>query len=95
MTPDTATFDLPPVLKLEECQQLHTFLQQSVGTPITLNCGAVTRLGGLPAQLIAMAAKSWALDDVPMLLANPTDNFRDCLQSLGLDAVLAENGGMR
>lgn len=88
MPSDTVTFDLPPVLKLEECQQLHAFLLESVGTPVTLNCAAVTRLGGLPAQLITMAARTWAAEDVPLELADPSDGFRESLQTLGLDAVL-------
>lgn len=95
MPPDTATFDLPPVLKLEECQQLHSFLQQSAGTPVTLNCAAVTRLGGLPAQLITMAAKSWAEDNMPLAFAAPSADFRNCLDTLGLTDFLTEHGGIQ
>lgn len=88
MPSDTATFDLPPVLKLEECQQLHDFLLEAVGTPVTLNCAAVTRLGGLPAQMITMAARAWAAEDVPLHLADPSGSFRESLQIMGLDALL-------
>lgn len=96
MTPsDTVTFDLPPVLKLEECQQLHAFLLESVGTPVTLNCAAVTRLGGLPAQLITMAARAWAVDDISLQLADPSDGFRESLQILGLDTLLDGNEVMQ
>lgn len=95
MPPDTATFDLPPLLKLEECQQLHSFLQQSAGTPVTLNCADVTRLGGLPAQLITMAAKTWAEDNVPLAFAAPSADFRNCLDTLGLTELLMENGGIQ
>lgn len=93
MTLDTARFDLPPILKVEECQTLHAFLQHADGQPVTLDCARVTRLGGLAAQLIQMAATSWAAKNLPFTLAAPSDDFRNCLAILGMDSLLSESEG--
>lgn len=93
MTLNTATIDLPAVLNVEACQNLHAFLQQAAGTPVTLDCGAVTRIGGLAAQLIRMAATEWAAQDVPFALADPSADCRNCLEILGFDTLLNEHGG--
>ena len=93
MTFNTATFDLPAVLNVEACQNLDAFLQQATGTPVTLDCGAITRMGGLAAQLVHMAATDWAAQDVPFTLANPSADCRNCLELLGFGTLLHEDGG--
>lgn len=95
MTLETATYDLPTVPKFEDCQNLHSFLQNAVGTPVVVNCNAVTRIGGLAAQILCMAAKTWAADGVPLRFADPTADCRESLKTLGLDTLLAENGGVQ
>ncbi|MBE0413988.1 STAS domain-containing protein [Yoonia sp.] len=94
MTLDTRTFDLPPIMKIEDCQNLHGFLQQSGGTPVILECASVTRLGGLAAQLIKIAATIWAAQGVPFKLVAPSPGFRDSLRALGLDDLLTEKEGV-
>lgn len=95
MLTETATFELPPVLKMEECQQLHTFLTESAGLPVTLNGAAVTRIGGLSAQLMRMAADVWTAQSVPFTLADPSQALRDSLGALGLNSILADTGGVQ
>lgn len=93
MTFNTATFDLPAVLNVEACQNLHAFLQQATDTPVTVDCGAITRIGGLAAQLIRMAATDWTARDMPFTLANPSTDCRNCLELLGFDTLLNEYEG--
>ncbi len=90
MTSDNATFELPPVMKLEDCQQLHSFLEQSAELPIVLDCSAVTRLGGLGAQIIQMAHAAWDANDLRVVLADPTPECRESLNTLGLSDLLTE-----
>lgn len=93
MTLDTAIYNLPMAPKLEDCQNLHAFLQDAVGTPVEVNCNAVTRLGGLAAQILCVAAKTWAAEGVPLRFADPSTECRDSLTMLGLDTLLNENEG--
>lgn len=94
MTLPATTFDIPMSPKVEDCQKLHAFLQQAVGTPVVLNCKGVARLGGLVAQIICMAAKTWAADGVPLHLVQPTDQCRENLEMLGLGSLLEDKGGI-
>ena len=92
MTTDCATFDLPPVMTLEDCQDLHAFLQRSLGAPIALHCGAVTRVTGLAAQMMQCAAQIWDQEDVPFTLADPSEGCVETLTMLGLSSLVDHEG---
>lgn len=92
MTTDSATFDLPPVMTLEDCQDLHAFLQQSRGIPIALNCAAVTRVTGPAAQMMQFAAQVWEREDVGFTLADPSEGFVQTLETLGMASLLDQEG---
>jgi len=88
MTAETAIFDLPPVMKLEDCEQLFSFFEQSAGTPVTIRCEAVSRLTGLAAQTLCFAAEKWAQDDLPFCMENLSDGCMESLNTLGLGGKL-------
>lgn len=94
MTADSAIFELPPVMKLEDCQKLFVFLQDAQDTPVTLDCSAVTRLGGMGAQIIQMASDTWAMNDQPFSLENMTTECRDSLTTLGFDTLVTAEGNV-
>lgn len=91
MTCDSATYALPSATRLEDCQRLYAFLEQSADQAVALDCGAVTRLGGLAAQMILMASKSWSDNDLQFALKNATADCVDNLKTLGLhDHLIVE-----
>lgn len=92
MTLDTATFDLPPVAKIEDCQNLSDFLLQAVGFPVRLNAAAVKRVSGLAAQLIYVAKQKWAADGAEFHIVDASDAFRENMAKLGLEPVLGDTG---
>lgn len=84
MTAETATFDLPPVMKLEDCEQLFIFFEQSVGQPVAIRCDAVNRISGLAAQTLFIASEKWTQDGIEFALENASDGCRESLSVLGL-----------
>ena len=79
-----AEFDLPPVMKLEDCEVFNNFLQDAIGQPVAINCGQVTRLPGLAAQSLLAAKRRWETDELPFSLNNMTDDFIGSVERLGL-----------
>ncbi|PUB18739.1 chemotaxis protein CheX [Yoonia sediminilitoris] len=92
MTSECATYDLPEVMKLEDCQELHSFLIKQQGTPVALNCTAVTRISGLAAQMIHFAAGEWAGEDVDFSLRDLSPGCITSLTTLGLGGLVANEG---
>jgi anti-anti-sigma regulatory factor len=84
MTAETAIFELPAAMKIDDCQALHAFLHTAQDQPVTINCGHVTRLGGLAAQLLLISSQIWASKGVDFLLVNQTTDFKQCISDLGL-----------
>ncbi|MEO1639374.1 MAG: STAS domain-containing protein [Pseudomonadota bacterium] len=68
MTNDTSRFALPAVVRMEDCEALSQFLKDARGAAATVDCSGVTRLGGLAAQMIIVAKRTWAADDQPLEL---------------------------
>lgn len=95
MTTDSTTYALPPVMKLEDCQNLHTFLERSADRSVSLDCSAVTRLGGLGAQMIQMARIAWTANAIELSLVNPSDECVESLNTLGLGDLLKEEEAAR
>lgn len=60
MTQDSSRFALPDVVRMEDCEALATFLSDTRGAAATVDCSAVSRLGGLAAQMLLIAQRSWA-----------------------------------
>lgn len=84
--------DLPPVFAHEDCKALYSFLTASSGQPVCLGAGATTRLGGLPAQMIAAARAIWERAGIAFDIVDPSDAFLADLNSLGLREQVLPQG---
>jgi len=87
MTTETATFDFPEVMRFDDCQALDEFLRGARGRDVELNCGQVKRLGGLAAQQIVVAQRTWAADGQDMVLTGFAEGLAPGLAALGLDVL--------
>lgn len=87
MTDDTACFELPAVMKIEDCERLHAFLLGAQGQDIQIDCHAVERLSGLAAQTLMMI-NVWRKNAQQVTLKSPSLGFIDGLATLGLPAQL-------
>ena len=90
MTDDTATFELPATMKIEDCEKLHAFLTESQAGDVKIDCQSVERLSGLAAQTLAMAAKAWRKDDRRLVFDAPSAGFTDSVANLGLTDMLLD-----
>ena len=88
MSTPTLHHDLPPVFAHEDCAALFAFLTGSAGQPVTLDGSATTRMGGLPAQMIAAARAIWKRDGLTFDIANPSDALLADLRRLDLHTAI-------
>ncbi|WP_342071636.1 STAS domain-containing protein [Yoonia algicola] len=95
MTDETASFELPKIMKVEDCETLHGFLAAAQSKNIALKCHAVERLSGLSAQMLVMAVTAWRNQALEVTFASPSDGFRQSVAILGLsDALLPAEGAV-
>lgn len=88
MTDDTASFALPKIMKVEDCETLHGFLLAAQSKHIAFGCSEVERLSGLSAQMLAMAAQAWRDQALEVTFSNPSDGFTQSITMLGLRDLL-------
>lgn len=86
--PDHAkTYDLPPVMRTEDCAALHDFLGEHADVPVVLNGAAVHKFSGQAAQVIC-AHRGWRAGGCcDLTVAGASDGLRTALTLLGLDAL--------
>lgn len=92
MMAQTAIFELPAAMKIDDCQALHAFLDAAQDQPVTIDCRQVTRLGGLAAQLLLIGSRLWTSKGVAFTLSDPSEEFTQCVSDLGLSEHFASNG---
>ena len=90
MTDDTADFELPTIMKLEDCEKLHEFLATAQTKNLAFRCHAVERLSGLSAQMLVMAVTSWKARALDVTFENPSDGFMQSVGTLGLNDLLLQ-----
>lgn len=88
MNDDAACFELPAIMKIEDCERLHMFLASASDKDIEINCGAVERLSGLSAQMLVMAARRWPANAREVTFSGRSAGFEEGLALLGLSEVL-------
>ncbi|SIT82315.1 chemotaxis protein CheX [Yoonia rosea] len=88
MTDDTASFELPKIMKVDDCETLHGFLAGAQGKHIAFDCSAVERLSGLSAQILVMAAGVWRGQSLDVTFGSPSDGFAQSVTMLGLNDLL-------
>jgi chemotaxis protein CheX len=78
------SLSLPEVLDTSAAPALADSLRSVRGAPIELDGGEVRRLGGLCAQVLLSAAKSWEADGVKLTVKNPSSEMTEALRLMGL-----------
>ena len=75
---------LPPNVMHDAVGELAEFILKNAGRPMVLDGSSVHQVGSQGAQLLAMATRSWAEEDIPFVLQDPNGSVGICLQDLGL-----------
>jgi anti-anti-sigma regulatory factor len=75
---------LPDSLDTSAAAALREMLLEARGQALTIEAGAVRRLGGRCAQVLLSAASSWRVDGQPLALADPSPEFAEALRLMGL-----------
>jgi len=87
MTDDTACFELPAAMKIEDCERFHAFLVGAQAQNIRIDCHKVEKLSGLGAQLLLMA-NTWRQNAREVTLVNPSPGLIAGVAMLGLSNEL-------
>ncbi|MFN3616232.1 MAG: STAS domain-containing protein [Rubrimonas sp.] len=77
--------DLPEVLDTAAAPSLADSLRTMRGAPLELNAADVRRFGGLCAQVLLSAAKSWSADGARLTVHNPSPELVESLRLMGLE----------
>lgn len=76
-------YRLPDVMDLRAAAPLARDLLALRGKDVALDGSGVQRLGGLCLQVLLAARQTWAADDMPLLIVEPTATLRDCIHLFG------------
>ena len=79
--------ELPTVLGLNEAAPLCAQLRALRGRPVKIEASQVERMGGLCLQVLLSARKTWALDGVPLAIANSSVAFKESVALLGASSI--------
>ena len=91
MTMDPEIYALPPDPRANACGAFFDALKTHRGKPVRVDASAVDRMDTLVAQVMVIGARTWAADEVPFAIANPSAVVTAGLERLGLaDAVEIE-----
>ncbi|SEA75696.1 STAS domain-containing protein [Rubrimonas cliftonensis] len=83
---------LPDVLDSAAAPGLADSFRTVRGAAVTVDGGAVKRLGGLCAQVLLSAAASWRADGSELNLENPSEEMTDALRLMGLEPASLTSG---
>ena len=78
---------LPPNLGLIAADKLAGQFKEKQGSPLSIDAGKVEFVGGLGAQVLLSAKKTWERDNVPFRFSKISDACRTDLTLLGLSAT--------
>lgn len=87
------TFSLPARLDTDAAPDLRAALLARRGAALSVDAGAVTRLGGLCLTVLASAARSWDSDGHPWQITAPSEGFLTGCARLGLAPGAIGAGG--
>lgn len=91
MTTSSETYTLPADPRANACGAFFDALKSRRGSPLQIDAADVEKIDALVAQSLIIGSKTWAADDVPFTLLNPSDVVVTALDRLGLaDAVATE-----
>lgn len=93
MTVEPATYQLPENMRVEDCVALDQFLRDAADRPVQLDAAQTAKFGGLAAQVIAAHQKIRAGGGATLVIDAPSDGLHAALNTLGLVALLDQQGG--
>jgi chemotaxis protein CheX len=79
--------ELAPILDLKAAAPLAAEFLALRGKPVDVDASRVERLGGQCLQVLLSAAKTWRIDEVHFALVNPSSEFSEGLDRLGVCAA--------
>jgi chemotaxis protein CheX len=82
--PNIMVVQLPEVMDLNQAQPLAARLRGMRGKAVALDASRVERVGGLCLQVLLSARNSWASDNFPIAIVNPSQAFSDALALFGV-----------
>lgn len=75
---------LPEILDLKAAAPLVSEFLSHRGQPLDVDASRVERLGAQCLQVLLSAVATWRADEVPFSIRNPSSNFKDGLELLGI-----------
>jgi len=92
MSQTSEIYTLPPDPRANACGAFFDALKAHRGKPLQIDAGAVDRIDTLVVQVLVLGAQTWAADDVPFSVENPTELLTTTLTKLGLEHVIFKEG---
>jgi len=89
MTTSSEIYALPEDPRANACGAIYDALKTRRGTPLVVDASEVEKFDTLAAQILVIGMKTWAADDVPFTLSNPSDVVEAALNRLGLADCIA------
>lgn len=91
MTLESEIYTLPPDPRANACGAFFDALKVHRGKPVKVDASAVDRMDTLVAQVMLIGSRTWAADEVPFAIMNPSTAVKAGLTRLGLwDAIKIE-----
>jgi chemotaxis protein CheX len=81
----TDALELPTVLDLVAAHGLLEAISARRGRALTIDAGAVQRLGAQCLQVLLAARAAWAADDMELRLERPSSEFLAALELMGVE----------
>ncbi len=82
------SYELPAVMRAEECYALHSFLTSNANNLIKLDASAVEKIGGQTAQMLAFHCMTASSRFGPKMIHNPSTAMVAVFSALDLLDVL-------
>ncbi|HUI19648.1 MAG TPA: STAS domain-containing protein [Methylocella sp.] len=82
-----SALELPRILDLKAATPLAVEMLALRGRALDIDASRVERLGGQCLQVLLSAAKTWRTDEIPFALVNPSSDFSEGLERLGVCAA--------
>jgi hypothetical protein len=86
MTDEIACFELPAVMRTDDCIALHKFLCNTASNPAVVSGSAVEKFSGQAAQLLVAHHKVRCGTAAPLTIKDPSDALLAALETLALTA---------
>ena len=92
MTTSDEILVLPSDMRAGASGTLFDTMKASRGQPMSLDASAVERMDTLAAQLFAMLAKCWAMDQLKFKIFNPSERVVTTMTRLGMAEYIQLEG---